>query len=1204
VRSDNFKLLQFGIPTIDWLFGKPIQASAQSEDKIPFFASIHESTEYGIRIEPNHTTSLCIIGPDGTGKSLLALHLAARYAFRSAELNLMPRILYASTDLSYGKADEHWQTFGLHYNPHCVPFRQVQEEKSKFGPINLNPYGPVDGKAEEPPLAEYLLSNPKDGPVTAFLNLESATAGDDWGFLNRVLALLPPIDFQSGEVPHLLVIDAVEGLETMVGDVDAYGQKRARRSRIAQIIRSASGKCHLLFVCEESTSERLPEEFVTDVVVRLHDRTDFDYHRRTIEITKARGQWHVRGDHPYVIRKGGGSSTVTYSHSDEPLLKNSYILAFPSLSARYREVMVRSPLRFQTESQIADRAPEIEERPFGIQQLNDILENGLPKGGVTALIGEEGTYKSRLGRNFLSRCYVGNSGVGILISNQDHIRPLIERRIASHLAPDGEIDQKLSEQIVNGLIYRRLETHHMTSPILFHIIEQAIEDARSKLKKLFASEDERKDERKVWEESSRIRLVIDDWTQINRAHPELQRDPLFLPFLLFFLRRKNITTLIIDTHPGDPETVKGIERDRDLPSQVERRLYAWRLPFFGEDRVAIRAVPPLSPLRPAPVRELLPEMRQHDERLEAQPEFELYDFSVSPLRPVPLDVRLYVEESDEKFDLWRPTQVLFQELFRIHALPGKQVLCFTSSAQYEAFRDFCHLQGNARLDHTLVLQVDEFWSRAKSPTFVPLNSYLTRSLTGKAGRFGDDPGEDPYESFRNLSQRSQGFVTEGYDFASEFEQPPEVPSCVTFSPTAAGDGKSGDVEGVRDDSPVVDRIPYMWDFGFLLCDQDAWEKAINERIPFYDGSETSVGKIWNVLTGSKPADVVSWRKFLGACTVVANKTKKPRGKRSELEPFDVDLHATSESMSCLVLEVWLSEIANRTDSAEFLATVSTRYTGGNPSPSIGLRELLENYQPELFRTWLLLGDFLSQSRFPSENLRFVMPPKPRVGAVATRHWYSTASIANREAEKRLSTGAPNEASLLFPVRLPGRFSVRGDWDLAIAKGSLSTRLGERVLDLLSSRRSHIERLRSGIGLPTRYFTTKGQLDYSWTNLWRKGPSGQPKRLSYERLKQLGGQAPFRVEDKRLSWLWRSRIKDYDRTSRFWVIWLCSIRESWEGIRQAAFPGSINGLAAYDASFESLGDSVGGYAKFQKACKYLCDTLGHCQLQQSLSDRSQ
>src|SRR5205823_5014063 len=97
---------------------------------------------------------------------------------------------------------------------------------------------------------------------------------------------------------HLLVIDAVEGLETLVGETDIHGQYRSRRSRIAQLIREADRKCHVLFVIEQpKEGERHPEEFVADTVIRLRAHSEKDYSRRSVEKKKARAQDHVRGRH-------------------------------------------------------------------------------------------------------------------------------------------------------------------------------------------------------------------------------------------------------------------------------------------------------------------------------------------------------------------------------------------------------------------------------------------------------------------------------------------------------------------------------------------------------------------------------------------------------------------------------------------------------------------------------------------------------------------------------------------------------------------------------------------------------------------------------------------------------------------------------------------------------------------------------------------
>src|SRR5262249_27464147 len=153
----------------------------------------------------------------------------------------------------------------------------------------------------------YLVQEDSHAREVYFVDLASNTAGDDWGFVSRVLSVLVRAE---RSLPHLMIVDSVEGFETLVGERDAYGESQPRRSRVAQILRAAADKCHIVFIAEEpNEGEHLPEEFVTDVVIRLRSIVFRDYGRRTIEIVKSRGQAHVRGQHIVLIRSGAGSTT-------------------------------------------------------------------------------------------------------------------------------------------------------------------------------------------------------------------------------------------------------------------------------------------------------------------------------------------------------------------------------------------------------------------------------------------------------------------------------------------------------------------------------------------------------------------------------------------------------------------------------------------------------------------------------------------------------------------------------------------------------------------------------------------------------------------------------------------------------------------------------------------------------------------------------
>jgi len=114
--------------------------------------------------------------------------------------------------------------------------------------------------------------------------------------------------------------------------------------------------------------------------------------------------------------------------------------------------------------------------------------------------------------------------------------------------------------------------------------------------------------------------------------------------------------------------------------------------------------------------------------------------------------------------------------------------------------------------------------------------------------------------------------------------------------------------------------------------------------------------------------------------------------------------------------------------------------------------------------------------------------------------------------------------MLVPGRLPGSYSVRGDWFLAIAAGSRSTLLGERAIDIISSRKANLYRLKHGIGLPTRDFSDDATSREAPSSLTVTGQDDREEFLTYGDLLSLGAQ-----EDKsEFRWLWRYTMPDYDR----------------------------------------------------------------------------
>ena len=114
--------------------------------------------------------------------------------------------------------------------------------------------------------------------------------------------------------------------------------------------------------------------------------------------------------------------------------------------------------------------------------------------------------------------------------------------------------------------------------------------------------------------------MIDDFSVIKSLYPEIKDEQLFLPYLMFSLRREGVTSLIINTHCDKPGSPGQDAFEQEFRTLVDCRLYTWHVSFFGHNKVAIAAIPPLAN---AGARELRP-LRPGSGELTVDPHFELY----------------------------------------------------------------------------------------------------------------------------------------------------------------------------------------------------------------------------------------------------------------------------------------------------------------------------------------------------------------------------------------------------------------------------------------------------------------------------------------------------------------------------------------------------------------------------------------------------
>src|ERR1051325_2215506 len=1064
-------VLRFGISSLDELLGVPnekslpIDFSSPPQPALPLPSGIYlPKLRVASPPRPGDThevfnTSICIIGPTGTGKSIFALHMASKYLADCIDAEeALPIVLYVSTDLTFNMANRAWTNFNLGHpfvrsDPFCTGVQKPP--RSPDPQIRLELSHPNN-------LASDFESIVMTRGRVIFVDMASNTAGDDWGFLHKLISLLPAPG-NDNDPRRLIVMDAIEGFEALAGELNAFGQKSTRRSRIAQVMRLITGKCHAVLVVEESSDyvkeESLAEAFIADSVIRLDNLSSRNYERRVLKVEKVRGQSHIRGQHHYSIRSGKGSTTGSQVNPDDPEVPvpanirsetdpeyQSYVQVFHSVHRLSRQIMeVKGKAREKGRSDKYHAA-------FGIKYLDNMLggkdetakrepatepyvgtyydTRGLPARSTTALIGDSLTQKSNLGKAFLSRCFSSFKDqmkhIRDLLEktersekDQEEIWELVSARIAIarnagtsadfEVAPDDrdlvasanatellnyirkridakvnplpvtsrvrelnhlfgqkqlerfldhpnqataladlikeaeqdpppsderllELDRQLPQfrsdfdqtiekaklthlaawlvdyksgvavmlvthnvhheqlakefvpwlhepkelaelndemagyqqafenYVKGGTICRRLEIHSLSSEVLIHMVQQLARAAQLKI--LTAEEMKREDIR--YERSWPIRVVIDDFSAFRDIFPELREDPLLLPSLLFHFEREGVTTLIVDTQSGKPDIPIAERFESELRKMVHHNLYTWRVPFYGESRVGITAIPPLSSEYAGIVREVRWESESFGQDTSASteppmvdPHFELYTgLEEGNAQPVPLHARFYAETEAMKTFIDNENKFLSERfIFHNHpAQPSQPCIIFgMPAAGYDEVRDLAYLQRDTRLNHTLLFQVDEFWTMRKpsqhkrAGAFHPQQFYLD-SITATAKDrpeahedYKSDLNADPYELFQlraddplprekpdgeitSLVSRGRHFYEKYYEDFSGGEQ----------------------FEWIHKRPYVIDRVPFSWDFGFLLCQERAWQTRKHTTAVDGNRQQTyTVKEVWN-----------------------------------------------------------------------------------------------------------------------------------------------------------------------------------------------------------------------------------------------------------------------------------------------------------------------------------------------------------------------
>jgi KaiC/GvpD/RAD55 family RecA-like ATPase len=907
---------------------------------------------------------------------------------------------------------------------------------------------------------------------------------------------------------------------------------------------------------------------------------------------------------------------------------------------------------------------------------------------------------------------------GVLITTADKNSNLLAKRCISYLSEylrsmmsEFKIEPSyrsrlldiLEDLFAQQLIVRRIDIDNADPAIAFHVIQRNVIAAQELI---FGPAFPIHSEHRFYK-SLRIRLVIDDLNVLFSICPQLAKDSIFMPYLPFFLEREGITSLLVYTDAVRPDRRPEDPVSRSLISLTRQALFLWMVPFEGRSKVAISAVPSSSAENNGLVRELvLVEPRDFkDEGMElgkdvkerryeltsrpkipvVTPRFELYS-GIEEGHPRLVGLAVYLFEETPAFSAYieqlnSTLKELFPPISGKKGFESGQIVLPLEADRYFAMRDYIHLPMDVQEGHTMVLEVDGFWSLSTDGALSSQSEYLQQQAT--LGGTELDRHQDPFRLFHGPPLSDSKGPIPGPRRIDYFRNKFYRSRLISF-----------DFKNHRE---VPDRVPFMWDFGFLLSQSQAWRTA--EDLPleyfgpedhkreFHGTSENGLNdkdkscpllvrdvrqnlsvnpkRDHPMLTDcpqeppSKGAPAKSWRHFAGACSIVASDWHRQTGKPSR----SFDLFSSSwETINCLFLEMFFSEyyeMCNATNRDELVAKLAeTVYVpqgvkGDHPidlveklctskesvseivrreileyrkivSPEGSSRDISEMDLPErltlrkraeaaegnkenrehfdsifrklpigfvaLYKTWLLLQEMVDFKRARGDGAHSSVMPK-RVAsepAVASRHWYKTACTYAEEVVKWDEGG-------LFPMRLPGHFSSRGDWFLASSRGSRSKLLAQHAIDLLSSRRANMERLELGLGLPVRDIICDEECGNLLTALrCQESIDGESKHLLYGEIAALRARS-YKEDipgvDSGFFWLWRSSIKDYDRQGRVLMKWLKRLFQ-WTASYQVKHQrGWEEGFKGYDYLQAKRLSCVVIYDSFVDMAE-LCDLLIH------------
>ena len=281
-------------------------------------------------------------------------------------------------------------------------------------------------------------------------------------------------------------------------------------------------------------------DYLADVVLDLGTNTSHSYSWRTVEVTKCRNAYHVRGVHPFIVRttdKGKG-------------LK---LTVFPSLAAKLQSW--RNELERQEDGGLSSSPAQVS---LGIGDF-DAMVGRVARRSSTAYVGTRACRKTPCALHFALPAESGDrtlvvslgvdeAGVASVASDYRDLQCLL----------DPSRPGRFREDIVR---FRYIWPGYITPPKLIAEIERLID------------------------EHDICKAIVMDLCQISECFPLLHADGVFLAALVQLFRVKTVTSLFVDTVPRTA-AIEGV-LESHIATLADNVVEFRHLFFYGQEHLGV-----------------------------------------------------------------------------------------------------------------------------------------------------------------------------------------------------------------------------------------------------------------------------------------------------------------------------------------------------------------------------------------------------------------------------------------------------------------------------------------------------------------------------------------------------------------------------------------------------------------------------------------